>query len=180
MTGAQIANGFSSAVQAAGIGYAIGSVISDAMQDAGQKVADDITNAENRFSGRGMGKEIGNLDLSTPEGIAKARALRSEINRGKARVKSQAEFSLSNMWSSGLSMMAGGQSTWEAAGEQAKALRGLSDALHDKIVQEVQVKVELTGAAAGQAEVKSITKKSGKGGSPSAPSVNKGKAGSQR
>jgi TP901 family phage tail tape measure protein len=178
MSGAQFANNAVSVLAAAGIGYTIGSTISGMIEDAGREVEKKL----NRFSQRGIGGEISSLDMSTPEGRAKAERIESQlIKEMKSTIeKSKRGFNPLSLdsWKEAAGYVGAGTTKSEVVGEETKAISSLWAMLLEK-QQEVKVEIELTGDAADKAKVGPVKTKNGKGG-PSAPSVNRSKTGSQR
>ena len=187
MSGAQIANGFGSAVAALGVGIAIGNAAADAMQRA----ADETTSRQN--------KDLKSYDA--------ARAMAASGNTAGARktLKSRATYEydrafgdLGAKMSTGAAFLGaaftGGASPLDEARQNAQRRQLLGTeiatseannsaksaemmmALHESF----KVEIELTGDGADRAKVGPVKSKGGGKGGPSAPSVNRGKAGSQR
>jgi TP901 family phage tail tape measure protein len=175
MTGAQVANGFASAVQALGVGYAIGSVISDLIQDAGNAIVRDQTNRGNDLSQQGVGGEISSLDLSSPAGLLRAHQIMQDLKKKRAATISGTQ-GIGAGLDSGLSVMAGGDTVYQAAADQVKAIDSLAKMLATRVAEQNKVHVELTVNGDGASKVE--VKQTGKSG-PNAPRVNVNKAGKQ-
>lgn len=173
MSGQQIAGGFASGVQALGVGAAIGTAISGMIEEAGNNVIRRAINAENILSGRGLGREIAGLDLSTPEGVSKARAMQGKLKGAAVSAQQGSQLTLGNVWSSAMSIASGGESTFESSANQITAISQLTRALTENVKdQSMKVEIEVTDGKVSGTKVKP-----GKGNA--APSVNRSRTGKQ-
>lgn len=176
LTGTQIAGGIMSGVQALGVGVAIGTSISDVLYRAADDMQSRINNDIRRWDALRAGTDEA---AKTSGGTAKQAA---RIKR--ALQYSQDQYSgVGGKIDMGLGFLSaaftGGDNPLDQLRQNSQSAKtAITELVNARKNQEVKVTVELTGSASGSATVKGVETNGSKTG-PSAPSVNKSKAGRQ-
>jgi hypothetical protein len=130
MSGASIGQGAVGVIAAAGIGYSIGTVISEMITAAGEEISKKQIETLNKLSGRGgLSKEVAGVDLSTEEGRKKAgelkKKLKSEESAAVKRVEGEGFWS--RLKRDMLSVMSGGGTGGEAFKEESRAITSMQN-----------------------------------------------------
>jgi hypothetical protein len=124
-------------IAAAGIGYSIGTVISEMIQSAGEKVSEARVKKENELSTKGaLAKEISGLDLSTEAG--KKRAGEIQVQLEKEQTAARNRFKNASIKDDLTAFAAGGQLSGEAFLAQNNAILSLKELLRTQKSNEFQ------------------------------------------
>jgi hypothetical protein len=135
MSGAQIGQGAVGVLAAAGIGYSIGTVISEMITAAGEEISKKQTKILNELSGRGaLSKEVSEvagLDMNTEEGRKRAVEIKKKLESEKSGAVKRLEGE--GFWSrfkrDMLSVMSGGGTGGEAFSEETRAITSMQNAI---------------------------------------------------